>query len=121
MAGDVRFAVSDVTIRNEEGARPQVSYSDASGGHEILCDYIVGCDGDRGVSRSSIPQGVLTRYSHEFGYGWLAALVEAPVTGHPIMGVSDRGFVAQLPRGPHRSRYYLQCALTDRQEDWPDQ
>jgi len=121
MGGDVRFGVSDVSIRNEEGAGPQVSYSDADGAHEVLCDYIVGCDGDRGVSRSSIPQGVLTKYSHEFGYAWLAALVEAPVTGHPIMGVSDRGFVAQLPRGPHRSRYYLQCALTDRQEDWPDE
>lgn len=121
MAGDVRFEVSNITIQNEEGLRPQVSYSDASGSHELTCDYIVGCDGDRGVSRSSIPHGVLTTYSHEFGYAWLAALVEAPVTGHPIMGVSDHGFVGQLPRGPQRSRYYLQCALSDGAEDWPDE
>ena len=37
------------------------------------------------------------------------------------MGVSNRGFVAQLPRGPHRSRYYLQCALSDGPADWPDE
>jgi p-hydroxybenzoate 3-monooxygenase len=119
--GDVRFGVGDVTIRNEDGGRPAVAYSDAGGWHEIVCDHIVGCDGDRGVSRASIPDGVLTRYTHEFGYAWLAALVEAPVTGHPIMGVSDHGFVAQLPRGPQRSRYYLQCALGDGPADWPDE
>jgi p-hydroxybenzoate 3-monooxygenase len=120
-AGDVRFGVSNVTIQNDEDSPPRVSYADASGSHALVCDYIVGCDGDRGVSRSSIPDGVLTRFSHEFGYAWLAALVEAPVTGHPVMGVSDHGFVAQLPRGPSRSRYYLQCALGDGPADWPDE
>lgn len=118
--GDVRFAVEDVAIRNEEDAAPRVSFSDATGRHHVECDYIVGCDGARGISRSSIPPGILTKYSHEFGYAWLAALVEAPVTGHPIMGASDYGFVAQLPRGPGRSRYYLQCPVSDTPEDWPN-
>ena len=120
MTGDVRFDVTDVEIRNEEGQRPQVTYSDGNGSHVLVCDYIAGCDADRGVSRASIPDGILTKYSHEFGYAWLAALVEAPVTGHPIMGISDHGCVAQLPRGPLRSRYYLQCALSDLAEDWSD-
>ena len=119
--GDVRFAASDVSIHNDADRQPRVRYSDTDGSHEIVCDYIVGCDADRGVSRRSIPPGILTSYSHEFGYAWLAALVEAPVAGHPIMGVSPQGFVAQLPRGPHRSRYYLQCSLEDGPEDWPNQ
>jgi p-hydroxybenzoate 3-monooxygenase len=119
-SGDVRFNVSDVTIRNEQGERPRVAYTDASGSHEVACDYIVGCDGSRGISRGSIPEGVLTQHAHEFGYAWLAALVETPLVGHPIMGVSDHGFVAQLPRGPQRSRFYLQCPLTDGPEQWPD-
>jgi p-hydroxybenzoate 3-monooxygenase len=63
----------------------------------------------------------LTKYSHEYGYAWLAALVEAPVKGDAIMAVSDNGFVGQLPRGPQKSRYYLQCELTDGIEDWPDE
>lgn len=121
LAGDVRFGIGDVTIQNEADHRPRVTYCDAHGSHELVCDYIVGCDGDRGVSRSSIPAGIVTEHVHEFGYAWLAALVEAPVTGDPIMGVSDHGFVAQLPRGPERSRYYLQCALSDGPEDWPDE
>ena len=121
MTGDVRFDVTDVAICNEESRRPQVTWSDARGSHVLVCDYIVGCDADRGVSRASIPDGILTKFSHEFGYAWLAALVEAPVTGHPIMAVSDHGCVAQLPRGPHKSRYYLQCALSDLAGDWTDE
>jgi p-hydroxybenzoate 3-monooxygenase len=118
MAGDIRFDVTDVTVQNVEGSRPVVGFADQSGTHELECDYIVGCDGDRGVSRASIPEGVLTKYSYEFGYAWLAALVEAPVVGNAIMAVSDHGFVGQLPRGPQRSRYYLQCELSDGPEDW---
>jgi p-hydroxybenzoate 3-monooxygenase len=121
LSGDVRFDVSDIVIHNEENNRPYIEYTDVNGKHHLTCDYIVGADADRGVSRASIPDGVLTKYSHEFGYAWLAALVEAPVAGHAIMAVSDHGFVAQLPRGPQRSRYYLQCALTDGPQDWPDE
>ncbi len=121
MAGDVRFGVADIALRNDKDSRPQVTYADAGGSHVIDCEHVVGCDGNLGVSRASIPDGVLHTTTHEFGYAWLAALVEAPVTGHPIMAVSDHGFAAQLPRGPHRSRYYLQCTLGDRIEDWPDE
>lgn len=119
MGGDVRFGVDGIAIRND-GDSVQVAYNDARGAHLLDGDYIVGCDGNRGVSRASIPHGVLTTTSHEYGHAWLAALVEAPVAGHPVMGVSDHGFVAQLPRGPQRSRYYLQCALSDTPEDWSD-
>lgn len=121
MAGDVRFDVTDLTIENNEGEHPKINYSDANGSHELACKYIIGCDGDQGMSRASIPHGVLTTYSHEFGYAWLAALVETPLNGHAIMAVSDHGFAAQLPRGPQRSRFYLQCALSDRLQDWSDE
>src|SRR3954466_12364775 len=70
---------------------------------------------------ASIPRGVLTSFLHELGFAWLAALVEAPVAGPPIMGGADDGFVAQLSCGPRMSRYYLQCALSEDLADWPDQ
>ncbi|KIZ47328.1 MULTISPECIES: 4-hydroxybenzoate 3-monooxygenase [Rhodopseudomonas] len=121
MGGDVRFAVSDVRISNEEGERPRVQYDRAGETHSLTCDFIAGCDADHGVSRASIPADVLTTVSHEFGYAWLASLVEAPAAGPAIMGTSDRGFVSQIPRGPERSRYYLQCPVSDGPEDWPDE
>lgn len=120
-AGDVRFEVADVSIRNGKNERPQITYTDQNGQHQITCDYIAGCDADRGISRSSIPEGILTKYSYEYGYAWLAALVEAPLSGYPIMAISEHGFAAQLPRGPQKSRYYLQCALSDKAADWPDE
>jgi p-hydroxybenzoate 3-monooxygenase len=120
LGGDVRFEVTDVTV-SPDAQRPVVTWSDAAGSHEMSCTYLVGCDGDRGVSRAAIPDGVLTEYRYEFGYAWLAALVEAPVTGHAMMAVSDHGFVAQLPRGPKYSRYYLQCGLEDTADTWPDE
>jgi p-hydroxybenzoate 3-monooxygenase len=121
MGGDVRFDVHDIQIENEEGRKPRVSYIDAIGSHEIVCNYIAGCDAAHGVSRVSIPDGVVTTYTHEYGYAWLAALVEAPAKEHAIMAISDHGFAAQIPRGPQRSRYYLQCALSDSEADWSDE
>lgn len=107
MGGDVRFAVENIALHNPPDERPKVLYTDVNGDHEIVCNYIAGCDADRGVSRSSIPDGALTTYTHEFGYAWLAMLVEAPVSGPTLMAASEHGFVAQIPRGPQRSRYYL--------------
>lgn len=120
-AADIRFDVRDVKIVNEEDAPARVTYIDDGGTRTITCAHIAGCDADRGVSRASIPAGVITSHTHDFGYAWVAALVEAPVEGAPIMGVSDHGFVAQIPRGPQRSRFYLQCPLSDGPEDWPDE
>lgn len=121
MGGNIRFGADNIEVRNESGTAPRISYTDDSGAHVLDCDYIVGCDGSHSVCRSSIPHGILTKYSHEFGYAWLAALVETPVAEHPIMGVSDRGFIGQLPRGPKMSRFYLQCAVSDGPEDWSDE
>ncbi len=72
--GDLRFEARGVSL-----AADLVRYE----GGEIGCDYIAGCDGDRGVSRASIPDGVLTRYSHEYGYAWLSILAAVPATSAP--------------------------------------
>lgn len=120
MGCDVRFEVADVTIENRENC-PSVTFRDAAGLHRIDCNYVAGCDGGHSVSRSFIPQGVLTEYSYEFGYAWLAALVEAPLNGPSVMAVSDHGLAAQITRGRDRNRVYLQCPLSDGVEDWPDE
>ena len=61
--GNVHFNVTDVTITNEEGQRPQVHYVQDMQEHVVACSHIAGCDADRGVSRASIPTGVLTTIS----------------------------------------------------------
>ena len=86
----------------------------------IGCDFIAGCDGDRGVSRAAIPAGALTRYSHEFGYSWLSVLAEVP-TDPSGMAIHSRGLAGMIPRGAHASRIYLQCRVDDTLAQWPDE
>jgi hypothetical protein len=65
-----------------------------------------GCDGDRGVSRATIPAHALTRYSHEFGYSWLSILAEVP-TDPSGMAIHSRGLAGMIPRGAHHTRIWI--------------
>ncbi len=68
--GDLRFS-TEISIENLD--RPLVRCAD---NRTIACEFIAGCDGDRGASRAAIPD--LTRYTHEYGYAWLTVLAEVP-------------------------------------------
>ncbi|MEW2546792.1 4-hydroxybenzoate 3-monooxygenase [Streptomyces sp. NPDC047002] len=119
--GDLRYEAADVTLDGLDGAHPAVGYRDPSGAaHTLTCDYITGCDGDRGVSRASIPAGALTRYSHAYGYSWLSVLAQVPADPSG-MAIHRRGLAGVIPRGAHASRLYLQCAADDTLEQWPDE
>ncbi|MCR6487669.1 4-hydroxybenzoate 3-monooxygenase [Amycolatopsis sp. OK19-0408] len=112
--GDLRFEAGGVTLENLD--RPVVRYAD----QVVTADFIAGCDGDRGVSRAAVPAGVLTRYSREYGYAWLSILAEVPANPSG-MAIHSRGLAGMIPRGAHASRGYLQCALDDGLEHWPDE
>jgi p-hydroxybenzoate 3-monooxygenase len=117
--GDIRFEADDVDLDPEHGV---LHYRDAGGATvTIACDHIAGCDGDRGVSKASLPAGALTTYSYEHGYAWLAMLADVPADPPAVMAIHSRGFSAQITRGPDKSRFYLQCPLTDGPEQWPDE
>ncbi|ADJ43106.1 p-hydroxybenzoate 3-monooxygenase [Amycolatopsis mediterranei S699] len=112
--GDLRFEADSITLENLE--HPVVRYGD----NVVTAGFIAGCDGDRGVSRTAFPAGVLTRYSREYGYAWLSVLAEVPANPSG-MAIHSRGLAGMLPRGPHASRTYLQCALDDDLAQWPDE
>jgi p-hydroxybenzoate 3-monooxygenase len=119
--GDLRFEASEVSLTGLAGPSPSVGYRDPDGTeHEIACEFVAGCDGDHGVSRASVPEGELTAYQFDHGIAWLTVLADVPAPPHPLMAVSGHGFAAQFPRGPRASRFYLQCAPTDKPADWPD-
>ncbi|MEU5260480.1 4-hydroxybenzoate 3-monooxygenase [Amycolatopsis sp. NPDC021455] len=112
--GDLRFEADGITLGNLE--HPVVRYGD----RVLTADFVAGCDGDRGVSRTAFPAGVLTRYSREYGYAWLSVLAEVP-TNPSGMAIHARGLAGMIPRGAHASRLYLQCALDDDLARWPDE
>lgn len=118
--GDLRFEAAGVAMTGLDSSRPVVSYTDGEGiTREIACDLIAGCDGDHGVSRQSIPAGVLTAYTRDYGVTWLAVLADTAPPRYPSFGIGDRGYAAGFPRGPQATRFYLEIAAGDTRADWP--
>ena len=119
---DLRFEVSDAAIHDLEGDQPWVSFRDSGGAEEIHCDFIAGCDGFHGVSRPTIPEGVLTLYDFTYPFGWLGILARAaPATDELIYAWHERGFALYSMRSPEVSRLYIQVPLDEKLENWPDE
>jgi p-hydroxybenzoate 3-monooxygenase len=112
----------DVTIHGADGDAPFVTYRKDGQEHRIDCDFIAGCDGFHGVSRQTIPASVRREYEKVYPFGWLGVLSETPpVHDELIYAASPQGFALCSMRNANLSRYYVQCPLTDRVEDWSDE
>jgi p-hydroxybenzoate 3-monooxygenase len=116
------YEAKDVSVHGFDGDRPTVRYQKDGTSHELQCDFIAGCDGFHGVCRASVPQGAIREYERVYPFGWLGVLADVPpVSPHAIVyGNSERGFSLCSMRSLTRSRYYVQCPLDDKVEDWSD-
>jgi p-hydroxybenzoate 3-monooxygenase len=117
------YQAADVSVHDFDSERPKVHYQKNGQNFELECDFIAGCDGFHGVCRASVPDGAITEYEKVYPFGWLGVLADVPpVSPHAIVyGNSERGFSLCSMRSLTRSRYYVQCPLTDKAEDWSDQ
>lgn len=120
--GDLRFGVAEVGVHDLETDAPKVRFRDSDGRPcEVACDFIAGCDGTRGISRLSIPAGVLTGYERLYPFGWLGILCQAPPSSDELIyALHERGFALVSTRSPEIQRMYLQVDPTDSIENWPD-
>jgi len=115
------YDAADVSLHDFDGAQPKVRYVKDGVTHEIACDFIAGCDGYHGVSRQSAPAGAVHSYERVYPFGWLGLLSDTPPVSHELIYVNhDRGFALCSMRSAHRSRYYVQCPLTDDVAEWSD-
>ncbi len=115
------YEALDVSLHDFDGAMPRVRYTKNGAGHEIACDYIVGCDGAHGVSRESVPAAAITTYERIYPFGWMGVLTDTPPVAHEIVYANHaRGFALCSMRSLSRSRYYVQCALSETVDDWPE-
>ena len=115
------YEALNVSIHDIEGTRPIVRYQKDGKDIEISCDFVAGCDGFHGVSRTVIPANVLQSYERVYPFGWLGVLVEKPPVSDELIYVNhERGFALCSMRSPTRSRYYVQCRLDDHLDEWPD-
>jgi p-hydroxybenzoate 3-monooxygenase len=115
------YEALDVRLHDIETEKPLVRFRANGAVHEILCDYIAGCDGFHGVSRRSVPEDKLRTFERVYPFGWLGILVDKPPASHELVYVNhERGFALCSMRSKTRSRYYLQCRVDEHVEDWPD-
>lgn len=115
------FEAEDVQIHDADTDHPYVTFSQHGVQKRIDCDYIAGCDGFHGVSRQTIPTSVRRDYEKVYPFGWLGILSETPPVHHELIYAnSSRGFALCSMRNENLSRYYVQCPLTDKPEDWSD-
>lgn len=121
MKGTVLHNVEDVQLHDLTGATPSVTYRQGDEVVRIECDYVIGADGFHGVSRKSIPKGVLREYEKVYPFGWLGVLSRTkPVSPELIYAKHERGFALCSLRSQVLSRYYIQVPLSDKVEDWSD-
>src|SRR5215472_4728191 len=119
--GAVLWQVQDVTLEGFDTRAPRVSYTHAGTRHELRCDFLAGCDGYHGVSRAAVPRERLAQYERVYPFGWLGLLADVPPLHEELVYANhERGFALCSMRSRDRSRYYLQCSLEDKIEEWPD-
>ena len=120
--GQIVFDVDQASVHELDTTAPRIWYSKEGKSHEILCDFIAGCDGFHGICRPSIPAGALTVYERNYPFGWLGILAEAaPSSEELIYAHHDRGFALHSMRSPLITRLYLQCSPDEDLENWPDE
>jgi p-hydroxybenzoate 3-monooxygenase len=114
------FEAANVAL-HDISASPFVTYEKDGQSHRIDCDFIAGCDGYHGVSRKSVPDGALQSFERVYPFGWLGVLAEVPPASHELIYANhERGFALCSMRSMTRSRYYIQCPIDEKVEDWSD-
>jgi len=118
----VVFEAEVEEICDIDSPAPVVTYRTGGTVRRVRADYVVGCDGAHGVSRRFLPRALVQTYERVYPFGWLGVMSETPpVHEELIYARSDRGFALCSMRNPMLSRYYVQCRLEDRVEEWPDE
>ncbi|WP_020191382.1 4-hydroxybenzoate 3-monooxygenase [Pseudomonas putida] len=116
------YSAANVQPHELKGEKPYLTFEKDGRVQRVDCDYIAGCDGFHGISRQSIPEGVLKQYERVYPFGWLGLLSDTPPVNHELIYAHhERGFALCSQRSQTRSRYYLQVPLQDRVEEWSDE
>jgi p-hydroxybenzoate 3-monooxygenase len=120
--GQILFEASHVSVHDFDGESPRIRFERDGERHEVVCDFIGGCDGFHGICRPSIPAGALCVYEKTYPFGWLGIIAEAVPASHEIIYSNDeRGFALLSMRSPVITRAYLQCRPDEDVAAWPDE
>ena len=116
------YEAADVQPHDFDTDHSRVTYLKDGVACELTCDFIAGCDGFHGISRASVKPSAIRTFERIYPFGWLGILSETPpVSPELIYSNHARGFALCTMRSMRRARYYVQCSLDDRIEQWPDE
>lgn len=116
------YEANEVTPHDFYGDSPSVTYKKDGKLHTIRCEYIAGCDGFHGVARKSVPTDAIKLFERVYPFGWLGVLSRTPPVSHELIYANhERGFALCSMRSDTLSRYYVQCRLDEKVEEWSDQ
>ncbi len=115
------FEARDVVLHDFDGDAPYVTYTKDGVPRRLDCDFIAGCDGAHGICRAMMPDAAAYAVEKLYPFGWLGILSDvAPMDHELIYSNHERGFALASQRSLTRSRYYIQCDVTEKIEDWSD-
>jgi p-hydroxybenzoate 3-monooxygenase len=115
------YEAKDVAPHGFDTASPSITYTHDGQPHELRCDFIAGCDGYHGPCRAAVPPAALSIFEKVYPFGWLGILADTPPVAHELIYSNhERGFALCSMRSATRTRYYVQCSLKDKVEDWSD-
>ena len=119
--GVIHFEAPALAVEDFASKQPRIIYEKNGQGHELTCDFVVACDGYHGIGRKSIGEDKLNLYEKLYPFGWLGILADVPPVDEELIYANHaRGFALCSMRSHSRSRYYVQCALDDKVENWTD-
>lgn len=119
--GDILFNVKDVNLFDVSSRQPIIRFLYGDEQIELQCDFIAGCDGFHGVSRSSIPATIQQVFTRSYPFGWLGILMQAPPSAEELIyAYHERGFALVSTRSPELQRMYIQCDPQDDIANWSD-
>ena len=119
---EIVWEADSVALGDLDGAQPFVTWRQGETEHRLDCDFVAGCDGFHGVCRGSVPAPALRTYERVYPFGWLGILADVPPCNDELVYANhERGFALASMRSETRSRYYVQVALDEQVDDWPDE
>ncbi|MGZ8282537.1 MAG: 4-hydroxybenzoate 3-monooxygenase [Allosphingosinicella sp.] len=119
---EVIYEANDVVLHDIGSDAPALTYTKDGIAHRIEARFIAGCDGYHGPSRQAIPVPPGRNFERVYPFGWLGILADVPPCNHELIYANhERGFALASMRSTTRSRYYVQVALDEQLEDWPDE
>lgn len=119
--GIIEYEAPAVAIEDFWGGKPRIIYEKNGRRHELICDFVAGCDGYHGVARRSVDPSKLQLFEKIYPFGWLGILSDVPPVDEELIYANhERGFALCSMRSHTRSRYYIQCELDDSVDNWSD-